>query len=90
MTLFSVRLANVITGGSIQKSGGAITAHNVGDNSLGSIHTCDLLGTNYSLNYSLNHGLYCTKWAYSHLIFGQLLHVLKSSIKGCVHILSIK
>ena len=36
---------------------------------LGSIHTCDLLGVNYLL---LNNGLYCTKWAHSHLLFGQL------------------
>ena len=32
---------------------------------LGSIHTCDLSG----VNYSLNNGLYCTHWAHSHLIF---------------------
>ena len=43
---------------------------------LGSIGTCDLLG----VNYSLHNGLYCTKWVHSYLLFGQLLHGLKSSI----------
>ena len=46
----------------------------------GSIHTWDLLGG----NYLLNNGLYCIKCALSHLLFGQLLHGLKSSIMGCV------
>ena len=41
---------------------------------LGFIHTCDLL----DLNYSLNNGLYCTKWAHSHWLFGQLISGLKS------------
>ena len=45
---------------------------------LGSIHTCDLLG----VNYLLNKGLYCTKWLYSHLLFGQCLPGLRSSIMG--------
>ena len=49
---------------------------------LGSIHTCHLLG----VNYSLRNGLYCTKQAHSHLLFGQLLHGLKSSIMGYVPI----
>ena len=31
-------------------------------------HVWDLL----DVNYSLNNGLYCTKWMYSHLLFGQL------------------
>ena len=31
---------------------------------LGSIYTCDLLGVNCCVNYSLNNGLYCTKWAH--------------------------
>ena len=38
------------------------------------------------MNYSLNNGLYFTKWTHSHLPFGQLLHGLKSSIMGCVPI----
>ena len=29
---------------------------------LRSIHTCDLLGMNYCVNYSLNDGLYCTSF----------------------------
>ena len=28
---------------------------------LGSIHTCDFLGVDYCVDYSLNYGLYCTK-----------------------------
>ena len=52
---------------------------------LGPIHTCDLLGVNYCMNYLQNNGLYCTKWAHSHLLFGQLLHGMKSSIMGCVN-----
>ena len=44
----------------------------------GSIHICDLLGVNYRVDYLLNNGLYCTKWVHLHLIFGQLLHRLKS------------
>ena len=35
---------------------------------LGSIHACNLLG----VNYSLNNGLYSTKWGHSHLLFGQI------------------
>ena len=54
-----------------------------GGTDLGSIHTCDLLGVVYCINYSLNNGLYCTKRAHSHLLFGQLLHGLKSSTMGC-------
>ena len=40
---------------------------------LGSIHTWDLhvLDVNYCVKYSLNNGLYCTKWTYSDLLFGQ-------------------
>ena len=38
------------------------------------------------MNYTLNNGLYCTKGAYSHLLFGQLLLGLKSSIMGCAPI----
>ena len=34
-----------------------------------------------------NNGLYCTKWVYSHLLFGQLLRGLKSLLMGCVSIL---
>ena len=49
---------------------------------LWSIHTCDLLG----VNYLLHNRLYCTKWALSHLLFGQLLHGVKSSIMGYVPI----
>ena len=41
-------------------------------------HTC-------CVNYSLNNGFYYTKWVNSHLLFGQLLHLLKSSIMGCVY-----
>ena len=33
---------------------------------IGSIHTEDLLGVSYYVNYSLNNGFYCTKWAHSH------------------------
>ena len=44
------------------------------------------LGLNYCVNYLLNNGLYCSKWAHSHLLFGQLLCGLKSSIMGCVPI----
>ena len=47
---------------------------------LDSIHTWDLLGVNYCLDYSLNNGLYCTKQAHSHLLFAQLLCGLKSWI----------
>ena len=54
--------------------------------SLGSIHTCDLLGVNSCVNYSLNNGIYCTKQVYSHLQFGKLFHGLESSIMGCVPI----
>ena len=43
-------------------------------------YTCDLLG----VNYSVNNGLYCTKWTHLHLLFGQLLPGLKSLIMGCV------
>ena len=53
---------------------------------LRSIHTCYLLGVNYGVNHLLNNGLYCTKWVHSNLLFGQLLHGLKSSIMGCVPI----
>ena len=53
-----------------------------GGTDLGSIHTCDLLGVVCCINYSLNNGLYCTKRAHSHLLFGQLLHGLKSSHNG--------
>ena len=45
-----------------------------------SIHSC--------INYSPNKGLYCTKQAYSHLLFCELLHGMKSSIMGCVSIFS--
>ena len=44
------------------------------DSALGSIHTCDVL----DVNYSLDNGLYYTKWVLSHLLFGQLLLGLKS------------
>ena len=53
---------------------------------LGCIHTWDLLGVNYCVNYLLNNGFYYTKWAHSHFLFGQLLRGLKSSIIGCVPI----
>ena len=53
---------------------------------LGFIYTCDSLGMNYCMNYSLNNGLYCSKWAYLHFIFGQLLQELKSSMMDCVPI----
>ena len=49
---------------------------------LGSIHTCDLLG----VNYSLNNGLHCTKWAHSPLLFDHISCELTSSIMGCVSI----
>ena len=49
-----------------------------------SIHTCYLLGVDYCVNYLLNNGLYCNKWAHSHLLFCQLLYGLKSSIIGFV------
>ena len=42
------------------------------------IHTCDLLG----MNYSLNNGLYCAKRVHSHLLFGQLLHQHFSRLRG--------
>ena len=53
-------------------------------NSLGSIHTCDLLGVNYCVNYLLFNRLYCIKCGYSHLTFDQ--HELKMSKLGCVPI----
>ena len=53
---------------------------------LPSMHSCNLLGVNYCVNYSLNDGLYCTKWTHSHLLFGQLWHGLKSSMMGCAPI----
>ena len=49
---------------------------------LESIHTCNLLG----VNYSLNNGLCCTKWVHSHLLLGLLLHGLKGSVMSCVPI----
>ena len=48
---------------------------------LGSIHTCDLL----DVNDSLDGGLYCTKWVHSHLLFGQLLPGLKFNNGLCTH-----
>ena len=42
---------------------------------LRSIHAWNLLG----VNYSLSNGSYCMKWVHSHLLFEQLLHVLKRS-----------
>ena len=48
---------------------------------LRSIHTCDLL----DVNYSLDGGLYCTKWVHSHLLFGQLLPGLKFNNGLCTH-----
>ena len=42
------------------------------------------------MSYSLNDGLYCTKWAYLHFIFGQLLQELKSSMMDCVPIFTIR
>ena len=49
----------------------------------------DLLSVNYCANYSLNNGLYCTKWAHSYLLFAKLLCGIKSSIMGCVPIFII-
>ena len=43
----------------------------------GSIHTCDILG----MNYSLNDRLYCTKWVHCHLLVGQPLCGLKRSMR---------
>ena len=51
----------------------------------GSIHTCDLL----SVNYLLNNGLYCPKWSHSHLLFGQCLPGLRSSITGVYQFLRL-
>ena len=42
-------------------------------------HPSDLLGMSYSVTYSLNNRLYCTKWAHLHLLFGQLLPGMKIS-----------
>ena len=52
---------------------------------LGSIHTCDLLGVNYLLNNRLN----CTKRVHSHLLFRQLLQILKSSVVGWNNFLTL-
>ena len=38
-----------------------------------SIHTCDLLGMNYYVNYSHDYGLYCTKFEHSHLRLSKVL-----------------
>ena len=54
---------------------------------LGSIHISDLLGLNYCMNYLLNNGLYCTKWANSSLLFDEILWELK--IVGCAHFLRL-
>ena len=53
---------------------------------VGFIHTCDLLCVNYCVNYLLNNGLCYTKQAHSHLLFGQFLPGLISSIMGCAPI----
>ena len=52
----------------------------------GSIHTRDLLGVNYCMDYLLNNGLYCTKRVHSHLFFGLLVPGVKSSIMGWLYI----
>ena len=54
--------------------------------SLGSFHTCNLLGIYYCMNYLVNNGLYCMKCVHSCLLFDQLLCGLKSSIMGSVPI----
>ena len=51
-----------------------------------SIRNRILLSIHYCVNYLLHIELYRTKQAHSHLPFGQLLHGLKSSIKGFVQI----
>ena len=50
---------------------------------LRSFNIYDSLGVNYCVNYSQNNGSYCTKWAHSHLPFGQFFHRLKNSRTGC-------
>ena len=35
----------------------------------GFIHTCNLLGMNYCVNYLLNDGLYCTKSPFTPAIY---------------------
>ena len=50
---------------------------------LGSIHTYDLLGVNYCMDYSLNNGLHCTKQAH---LLSELLPELKRSMMGAVPI----
>ena len=42
------------------------------------------------MNYLLNNGLCCTKLVHSHLLFGQLLCGLKSSIMCCVPLLWLR
>ena len=67
--------------------GVTLAAHNsIGLKVQGPVHICNLLGLNYCENYCLNNGLYCAKRVHSHLLFGQLLPILKSLIIGSVPI----